>query len=868
VSVLLTEAAQITALDDLSDTTTTSPASGQVLQYDGSTWSNTSASTVVTSGYQWKLLENKSLSSEGNSVSFLGLEDHTAREIRIVGKGLALDNTDADWRLEVTMGGTDDVVDTGASSYMRTNFNIFAGSSSNLGDFADNSITINTNSAEAGGALEVMDFDMKVTGIDSANYSYVNLEGLAVHNNATSPLTVMVQGRHNVKEELGVIRIGFEDGADVWTGGSMELWGLVPTSALVTEAAQITALDDLSDTTTTSPASGDVLTWNGAGLWVNEAGDEPDASDTVKGIVELATLAEVDAGTDTVRAVTPAGLGTIQTDVDANTAKTTNEDTNLSYNTAATTGTVISSDGTNATLPAATKILAGLMTGADKIKLDDIEASASASLSGLSDTTLSSLTSGDAIRWNGSAWINQQDGTPAVPSVSDLDDTTITSVASGDVLTWNGAGLWVNEAGGGGSLSGLSDTTTTAPASGEILQYDGSTWANAAATTVTTSGYQWKLLESKSAATAGTSVSFTGLEDHSAREIRIVGQGLELDNRDADYKIEMLLGGTDDVVNTGAADYMRSNWNLFNTTNSNAGDFADDSIVINTTTSEAGGSLELMDFDCKITGIDAANHAFVNIEGLSVHNNSTAPNAFNVKARHNVLEELGVVQILHQDVTDVWTGGTFDLWGLVPISVLVTGAAAGPASGHVWRVLQQGNADGTALIQINDIEDDIADCLELELTLSNIDLVADGTIQLTFGDNTNTEKVGASDYGHSSTVTGYGSQYDSLDDSIRLWNDGSTLIDSTCAGQGSINIKITNPNNDTDPLCVIAEGGFLSHNTAQYRWFGCFGTMHLNKAADVGQFGAIFLRAARSYTMSTGTNFTDTNWVLKGLFPV
>lgn len=34
----------------------------------------------------------------------------------------------------------------------------------------------------------------------------------------------------------------------------------------------------------------------------------PDATDTVKGVVELATLAEVAAGTDTVRAVTSAGV--------------------------------------------------------------------------------------------------------------------------------------------------------------------------------------------------------------------------------------------------------------------------------------------------------------------------------------------------------------------------------------------------------------------------------------------------------------------------------------------------------------------------------------------------------------------------------
>ena len=37
------------------------------------------------------------------------------------------------------------------------------------------------------------------------------------------------------------------------------------------------------------------------------SGSPPDASETVKGIVELATLAEVSTGTDALRAVTPAG---------------------------------------------------------------------------------------------------------------------------------------------------------------------------------------------------------------------------------------------------------------------------------------------------------------------------------------------------------------------------------------------------------------------------------------------------------------------------------------------------------------------------------------------------------------------------------
>jgi hypothetical protein len=45
---------------------------------------------------------------------------------------------------------------------------------------------------------------------------------------------------------------------------------------------------------------------------INEArttgGSSTDASETVKGVVELATLAEVSTGTDTVRVVTPAGV--------------------------------------------------------------------------------------------------------------------------------------------------------------------------------------------------------------------------------------------------------------------------------------------------------------------------------------------------------------------------------------------------------------------------------------------------------------------------------------------------------------------------------------------------------------------------------
>ena len=64
-----------------------------------------------------------------------------------------------------------------------------------------------------------------------------------------------------------------------------------------------------------------------------------------------------------------AKVGITQQQADAivaNTAKETNVTTDLSYTAAATEGTVVSSDGTDATIPAATRTLAGLLTAADQ----------------------------------------------------------------------------------------------------------------------------------------------------------------------------------------------------------------------------------------------------------------------------------------------------------------------------------------------------------------------------------------------------------------------------------------------------------------------------------------------------------------------
>ena len=65
-------------------------------------------------------------------------------------------------------------------------------------------------------------------------------------------------------------------------------------------------LDDLLNVTLTAPVVGDQLVFGAGGQWVNKA--PAVSSATAAGLVQLATQAEVDAGTDALKAVTPKTL--------------------------------------------------------------------------------------------------------------------------------------------------------------------------------------------------------------------------------------------------------------------------------------------------------------------------------------------------------------------------------------------------------------------------------------------------------------------------------------------------------------------------------------------------------------------------------
>jgi hypothetical protein len=85
---------------------------------------------------------------------------------------------------------------------------------------------------------------------------------------------------------------------------------------------------------------------------LGEAGSPPDASTTVKGIVELATNAETIAGTDTVRASTPAGVVAAIT---ANTLADASETVKGKVELATTAETTTGTDTIRATTPAGVK---------------------------------------------------------------------------------------------------------------------------------------------------------------------------------------------------------------------------------------------------------------------------------------------------------------------------------------------------------------------------------------------------------------------------------------------------------------------------------------------------------------------------------
>lgn len=207
-------------------------------------------------------------------------------------------------------------------------------------------------------------------------------------------------------------------------------------------------------------------------------------------------------------------LDTMESDIATNNAKVSNVTTDLTTTHAASTVTVNSSDGTDATINGATTSLAGVMTGADKTKLDGIETSAdvtdatnvtsslvaATAISAGDKTTIQTnigvdpagtdnstdvsinANANDVLRMNAGQILGAEDAAADKLVFWDDSESKLTYATLGTNLTMTGATL---DASGGGTITALNNqaadrlTTigaTTTELDGEAnLTFDGTT---------------------------------------------------------------------------------------------------------------------------------------------------------------------------------------------------------------------------------------------------------------------------------------------------------------------------------------------------------------------------------------------------------
>ncbi len=100
-------------------------------------------------------------------------------------------------------------------------------------------------------------------------------------------------------------------------------------------------------------------------------------------------------------------------------------------------------------------------------------------MSDLEDVQLTSLTTGQILKWNGSKWVNE-DGVE-IDSLGDINDVDLTNVQDGQIIAWdNTARKWVNT-NRVRNLGDIEDVELTNASDGQIVKYNATTqkWENA-----------------------------------------------------------------------------------------------------------------------------------------------------------------------------------------------------------------------------------------------------------------------------------------------------------------------------------------------------------------------------------------------------
>ena len=455
-----------------SDVTTTSPVTGEVLTFDGANWVNSPNGEGITATQVANILANNAKVSADGLVS---THSDVTTTSPVTGEVLTFDGTN--W---VNSPNGEGITATQVANILANNAKVSAdGLVSAHSDVA-------TTSPVTG---EVLTFD-GTNWINSPNGEGITATQVAniLANNAKVSADGLVSTHSDVATTSPVTgEVLTFDGTNWVNSPNGEGITATQVANILANNAKVSAdglVSTHSDVTTTSPVTGEVLTFDGTN-WVNSPNGEGITATQVANI--LANNAKVSAD----------GLVSAHSDV---------------ATTSPVTGEVLTFDGTNwINSPNGEGITA---TQVANILANNAKVSADGLVSTHSDVATTSPVTGEVLTFDGTNWVNSPNGEGITATqvanilannakvsadglVSTHSDVATTSPVTGEVLTFDGTN-WVNSPSGEGitatqvanilannakvSADGLvsthSDVATTSPVTGEVLTFDGTNWVN------------------------------------------------------------------------------------------------------------------------------------------------------------------------------------------------------------------------------------------------------------------------------------------------------------------------------------------------------------------------------------------------------
>lgn len=490
------------AIDDLSDVTITSAANNQFLKFNGSAWVNsalpvasTTTSGVVDTGFQIFAGEKRFSSNIQVGAS-------------IIGAGATLS-------LAGVTGGTT----TGASITITGNTN-------------DGSMSFGTKASIYGGI--VARATINTAGLFSALY------GAFVESGAAATKGLVVKGAASQTANVFEVQAS-NGGAYLYVNNNHTVF-------MQSTAASEKVLIVRSSSNGTSAGDGHALDiqngWGNTVAYVKPTGSAY-FSTTLASVTPLTVKGAASQTANLLEVQNSSGTALFSVDKDGSVSAGTVPVARVTgLATVATSGSY-NDLSDKPTIPSLTQVesdISSLDTRVTAVEADvaSLQSASAPNLSDLGEVSITSPSSGQVLKYNGTGWANAADSTfsgsytdltdkptlfsgsytdltdkptlfdgayssltgapslatvatsgsyadlsnkPTIPSaLDDLSDVTISSPSTDQVLKYNGT-AWVNSAApaaGATNLDGLSDVVVTSPASGHHLRYNGTSWVNAA----------------------------------------------------------------------------------------------------------------------------------------------------------------------------------------------------------------------------------------------------------------------------------------------------------------------------------------------------------------------------------------------------